>query len=730
MTLTPNVFKSINRTAVAVLVVLSLASPIRAQESTSIEALMADARRLYDQVDHAGAVSVLDRAIAQLQARRTDRTVQPQLVAAYQLRARALFGLGDRTKSQSDMEALLRVDPSYRMPGDVSPRVIALFEDTRKTVVGELVLTITPLDAEIDVDGVPLVATERTLSLASGPHTVAVRRGGYRPDSREVAVTAGTSLPLSVTLERSSASVALVTVPAGVEVTVDGTPRGTTAEGSRTPAEQDLAARYKLAPDQVSRKMTLSDITVGTHVLEFRKACFVPAERRVKIDRFDDFAIEPVSLEPATGTLKISSTVADAMVFVDDQPHGSAPVTLSECEGPHTVELRAPYGRYVRRVTVRPGDQQSIEGTPKPAFALLSVSGLPEGLRGGEDLRIAVERALISTSRVTVFAPSAEHAQKGLQDEKLDLAWLAFDRTGRAIGRSAENIAPGERRDLSVRLSQKMEAQGIAAVTVTGTDRANVLVTLLASGSADPDVIALRLDSPESAGRAVEALDASMALHTPSIGLLSIDVIGLAGAVVARVDRGSGAASAGLTAGDVIVAAGGRSLASAQALADSIRDLAPGGTLSLDVRSRGAAQVKRVELRPVLVPRALAMADQTTRFNPLLLHLRRLLASQPGTDEPVLRLNVGIALMRLGNWQDARAELERVRLPSGGGVSDGTVQYLLGLCYEAGGLFADAEKAWANAKGSDGMLTTDGPPVKDLAAAKLAAIARSRAGGQ
>lgn len=731
MTPTPNASTFINKILPVALALLLVGGPGRAQDAgqaPALESLLAEARRLYDQVDQAGAVAVLDRAIPMMTPRRSERSVQPLLVAAFQLRARALFGTGDRARSQADMEALLRVDPAYRMPGDVSPRVVALFEETRKAIVGEVSLVVKPDDAEVDVDGVPVPSGERTLSLTAGPHTVSARRAGYRPVSQQVTVAAGSTQPLSLALERSSASLAFVTVPAGVEVTLDGSARGITGEGGRSAAEQELAARYQLPVDQVSRKMTLSDLALGTHVLEFRKSCFVSAERRVNVDRLDDLAIEPVTLAPATGTLRVSAAAADATVFIDDSPRGSAPATVSECEGPHTVELRSPTGRFIRRVTVRAGDQQSIEGQLKPAFALLSVSGLPEGLRGGEDLRVAVERALGSSTRITLFAPPAERVQKALQAESLTGGWLAFDRVGRPIGAAAENIAPAERRDLSVRLSRALDAQGVAAVTVSGTDRTHVLVTLLASGSAAPDVIAVRLDSPESAAQAIGALDVTAPLFAPSVGLLAIDVLGVQGAVIARVDRAGGAAAAALAAGEVITVANGRPIASAEALNETIRGLAAGTTLSLDVKPRGAAAVKRVELRPTLTPRAVAMADQTLLFNPLLLQLRRGLAAQAPSDEDVLRLNIGIALMRLGNWQDARGELERVKLPAGGGVSDGTVQYLLGLCFEALGLFADAEKAWTIARSSEALLTPDGPPVKDLAAAKIAAIARTRGG--
>ena len=86
----------------------------------------------------------------------------------------------------------------------------------------------------------------------------------------------------------------------------------------------------------------------------------------------------------------------------------------------------------------------------------------------------------------------------------------------------------------------------------------------------------------------------------------------------------------------------------------------------------------------------------------------------------MLRLNIGIALMRLGNWDDARIELERTALPDGPGVAQGTVQYHLGTCYEKLGRFTDAAQAWKKAAASAALLTEDGPPVKELAEARLA----------
>jgi hypothetical protein len=122
------------------------------------------------------------------------------------------------------------------------------------------------------------------------------------------------------------------------------------------------------------------------------------------------------------------------------------------------------------------------------------------------------------------------------------------------------------------------------------------------------------------------------------------------------------------------------------------------------------------------------VTDQTLLANKAILDLRQQLPGAMNTrSEPVVRLNLAIALMHSKSWALARTELERVTLPAAPGVSSGTVQYLLGLCYDALGLPADAARAWKLAAAdTTGLLTDDGPPVAEMAASKLAALERSR----
>jgi hypothetical protein len=106
----------------------------------------------------------------------------------------------------------------------------------------------------------------------------------------------------------------------------------------------------------------------------------------------------------------------------------------------------------------------------------------------------------------------------------------------------------------------------------------------------------------------------------------------------------------------------------------------------------------------------------------------RLGAAKDPAEQAAIRLNLAAALAHLESWSDARAELQQVTLTDGPGVGPGTVQYLLGLCASRLGNRADAETAFKAAAASNSLLTEDGPPVKELAEARLAELQRASTG--
>src|SRR5262249_59597861 len=83
------------------------------------------------------------------------------------------------------------------------------------------------------------------------------------------------------------------------------------------------------------------------------------------------------------------------------------------------------------------------------------------------------------------------------------------------------------------------DAQGIASVTIPSpANRNRVVVTLLGSGSVEPDVVEFSLDRPETIADAVTTLDRPIGFTRPSIGVNTIDVADVAGAVVVGVGTG------------------------------------------------------------------------------------------------------------------------------------------------------------------------------------------------
>jgi membrane-associated protease RseP (regulator of RpoE activity) len=191
------------------------------------------------------------------------------------------------------------------------------------------------------------------------------------------------------------------------------------------------------------------------------------------------------------------------------------------------------------------------------------------------------------------------------------------------------------------------------------------------------------------------------------------------GAVVVRA-AGVGA-TAGLTAGDIIVSAGGTPVTSAADLRAKIAAaVPPAASLPLQVQNT-AGVTRTVNATVTMVPDAMPLRSSTLLYNRALVDLRAAAATVSTVAErAAAHVNLAIVNMRLGNWDEAQKELALAQLPDGPGVSAGTVAYLTGLCLEATGRTADAQAAFTKAAASPlARLSTDGPLVAPLAQQKI-----------
>ena len=466
------------------------AAPLFARQDNS-DALYQEARRLFEALDYEKAVVALDQAVTALQAGApADTPRRERLAAAYEMRARSRFGLGDQDGAKADFVLLLKLAPAHALAGQVSPRVVALFEQTAKESVTSLTVALTPATASLSIDGVPAQGSG-TIKIAVGEHTISAEQPGYKPAKETVTTAADTPAQVTLALERISSVIRIITAPGDVEVKVDGAVVGRTASPAGAPA------------DAASAPLVISDVANGSHTVELNRGCFVAVTERVQVERPDDYSVGPVTLQPAVAALSVTSDQAAAQVFVDGRERGVAPLKVDAlCEGEHLVELRTPYGADSRRVTVRAGNDLTVAGVLKPTFAIVSASGAPAG--SSQDYRVIVQRAFAGSRSVTLTAPPAEAADKALKANQLPADWLATDGAGRPVGASAQ-IAGPSRKDVSARLAETFHTQGVASVTAI--DASRVVLSLLNSGSTAPDAIEVTLDNPASITAALAQLD-------------------------------------------------------------------------------------------------------------------------------------------------------------------------------------------------------------------------------
>jgi len=693
-----------------------------AQAPATWESDLAEGQRLFDELDYEHAVPLLSRAILALEPMAQQPPARTALVSAYGMRARSFVGLADTAKAQDDFRALLGLDPSFALSDQISPRVVALFESVKKVVVGALTLGVNPTDAKLALNGRPVAASDAPVPLAAGEYTVTATRLGYKPAEEKVTVAPGETKQFSLTLERSAPVVFLVTVPPDVEVVVDGLSRGRTVAGPLATEYAALPGELGVGPELVSQSLVLADLTQGAHTVHYKKDCFVTEERHLPIEKPDDYRETPVRLKRAVASVAFESTPSGASVLVDGERRGAAPTTVADiCEGARTLEMRGPAGRLVQRVTVKAGESLQVRGTLKPAFALLPAgSGVQPGV---SDRRADVERALMALQQVTVFVPGAREAEEALKGQQMPPEWLAFDAGRRPLGGAAA-LNAAARRDLSTRFARALDVQGIAAVSQPSASAPDLAVALLAAGAGQPDVVTLTPERIDSINRATARFDYVPPLSRRGIGLLAADVLNADGLVVVRLDPQSAGEKAGLKPGDILLRADGQPIADGGQLQQWIDAKRPGEMLSLE--SRDATGTSRTTPVPIVEnPRLISVADEGLLFNPISLALRNRIARADANDQPFIRLNLAVALMRLADYAGAREQLDAVQLPAGPGISLGTQQYLLGLIYESEGDPVSAQRSFTAAAASGGLVTEDGPAVKTLAERKLRAPGRT-----
>jgi tetratricopeptide (TPR) repeat protein len=705
------------------------AAPARAQtaapapdpaqrEMQAVQELLVRATAEFDGPQQSRSIGAFDQIIDKLEGLRRQGTLPPRgreiLVLAYEYRGRAYFNIPLNEKAADSFRALVQLQPQHALSKEkVSPKVVDFFNSVKKALVGYLAVSSKPAGARVTLNGEFFSLTDFfPLDVLAGEYTVEISREGYQAEVRTLSIAPRATEALAVTLNRVSASGFFVTEPAGVDIWVDGQQRSTTAGTLSPDLAADARAKALVDPARASARTEVANLSLGQHVVEFRRKCFEPVRRTIDFPEARDYEVEPVRMEDSLASLSLQSDPPGAKIFLDGEAMGLTPRDLDGiCAGKHRVEVKHAAGKFIQDVTLAKNEGLTLNCPIRPSLAFLGV--FADSVAGERLLGEAEEKLIQNLSKASSlnFVPAPKEILARILDaEKL---------VPQALVSGASD--PDLVRRVTEKLAVALEVQGfLVAVLPEERLQRTAVLHLLAAGNAVSDRWDVTFAESGSYLRFLSALDQKVPGFRPWTGLIGVDTQLLEGVPVLRRVPGSPAEQAGVQPGDVIYAADGKSVRWVADLAALLETKKPKEQLALHLRGPGGERVLEVQVGET--PQEIPFNDPTLLYNKLMMDLRQAVEGYPGTEPAAFaRLNLALCAMHFSDYAAAHEHLLKARneLPQRPGLSQGTALYYLGLAFERLGdkyrrEAADAYRAAAAFKDAT-LFNNDGPAVAPLA---------------
>jgi tetratricopeptide (TPR) repeat protein len=683
-------------------------------EMAVVQDLLTRAITEFEGVQQSRSIVLLDDVVARLENLRRQGTVTPRgremLVQAYDMRARAYYNIGLQEKAGESFRLLLQVSPQHALSKEkVSPKIVEYFNTIKKSLVGFLAVSSKPAGARVTLNGEFLSLTDFfPLEVLAGDYTVEVSRDGYRTETRGVSIAPRATETLQVEMQRTAASALVVSEPVGVEVWVDGQLVTTTA-GTLSPDLHEVWRQRGVDPMRASALTEVANLSLGSHVIEFRKKCFEPIRRTIEVPEAKDYEAEPVRLEDSLASLRLESDPPGAVIKIDDQPMGVTPREIEGiCSGRHRIEVKHAAGKFVQELVLEKGEALTLQTPIRPTLAFLGV--VAEGAAG--ERRAAEIEQELSDRLAKITGLNVLPVSKALVDNALDSERVT--RLALAHGTAEADAV----RRVTEKLAASLEAQGFL-VAVIPDERLvrNVVLHLLAAGNTVSDRWEVSWSDPVSYQRFLAAVDRKATLQRPWAGLITVDTLLHEGPVVLRTTAVSPAAASGIAPGEVVTAVDGRPVKRTAELLAAVAERKEKDRLKLQVK--GAAGPREVELVVGRTPQEIPLHDPTLLYNKVMMDLRQQVEGWPGTEAAAFaRLNLALCAMHFGDYAAAHEHLLKARaeLPQRPGISQGTAGYYLGVALERLGYDREAQEAYrtaaSNAQAT--LFSNDGPTVSEM----------------
>jgi tetratricopeptide (TPR) repeat protein len=687
------------------------------KELQSIQDLLARATAEFEGPQQSRSIVLFDEIITRLEVLRRQGTLPPRgreiLSQAYELRARAYYNIGLQEKAADSFRSLVQLNPQYTMSKEkVSPKVVDYFNSVKKALVGYLAVSSQPAGAKVSLNGEFLSLTDFfPLEVLAGEYNVEITREGYRTEARTISIAPKATETLQVTLTRTLAAQFVVTEPAGVEIWVDGQLR-TTSAGTPEPEVMELVRAKGLDPSRASARVEIGNLSLGSHILEFRRKCHESVKRQIDTPEARDYDTEGIKLQESLASLQLRSDPPGGRIFLDNEAMGITPKDLDGvCSGKHRIEVKHSSGKFIQDIVVGKDESLTLDCPIRPSLAFL---GVVTESAAGERVAGDVEEKLI------------ENLQKVAT---LNFVPAPRDTVDRILG--AEKLTPksllpgGAEPDLVKKVTEKLaaalEVQGFLVAVLPGEKlQRTAVLYLLAAGNTVADTWDVSVTESASYMRFLAAVDRKATMYRPWTGLITVDTLLHEGVPVLRVVPGSPAAQAGLQPAEILSAVDGHPVKQTSDLLSAVEAKHAKDKLGLHLKA-GAGAVRTVDITLAETPQEIPLNDPSLLYNKVMMDLRQQVEGYPGTEPAAFaRLNLAICAMHFGDFASAHEYLLKARteLPSRPGLSQGTALYYLGLALERLGYKKEATDAYKAAAGfKDATLfNNDGPAVAPLAA--------------
>lgn len=255
---------------------------------------------------------------------------------ALDLRAQAHAASDDLESVEKDYRAILELRPDYApKPELTSKRAMERFARVEAATLGTIHLEIDPADAAVFLDGKPVVPTPTgAFKALAGERRLKAERKGFDPAEVLVHAAAGQDTLLKVALVPNARSIVVRTDIAGVSVTLDGTPVGSTATSDGAPQGERAAT------------LLVEDVPIGEHTVRLEKTCYAPetvvAMVRVDMANRSPDPLRVVTMRPARARVTVSGASYSGELRVDGEVVGSLPLAeFATCPGHRPVEVVA-----------------------------------------------------------------------------------------------------------------------------------------------------------------------------------------------------------------------------------------------------------------------------------------------------------------------------------------------------------------------------------------------------